>query len=108
MVAGDLNDTPESKPLEPLLGLPRLHDVLALQFPGRPQERWTYAYGSQRHQIDYLLVSDPLKAAFKGAEIERRGLHDLRRLTGASPFPSVTSPANAASDHCAIVAEFEV
>lgn len=108
VVAGDLNDTPDSKPLAPLLGLPRLHDVLALQFPGRPQDRWTYAYGSQRHQIDYLLVSDPLKAAFKGAEIERRGLHDLRRLTGASPFPSVTSPANAASDHCAIVAEFEV
>ena len=62
VVAGDLNDTPDSKPLAPLLKLPGLQDVLALQFPDQPRHRWIDAYGSQRHQVD-----DLLKAAFKSA-----------------------------------------
>ncbi|HLQ46030.1 MAG TPA: endonuclease/exonuclease/phosphatase family protein, partial [Planctomycetaceae bacterium] len=51
VVAGDLNDTPDSLPLRPLLTAPFLFDVFQSPLLGGP--RWTYHDG--RQQIDYLL-----------------------------------------------------
>jgi endonuclease/exonuclease/phosphatase family metal-dependent hydrolase len=109
IVAGDLNDTPDRPPLRPLLDVPHLHDVLALQFPGQPEKRWTYHYDA-KEQIDYVLVSKPLKAAFVAAGVERRGIFDLAKITGGAEqsFPSVTKKSDAASDHGAVWAEFEL
>jgi endonuclease/exonuclease/phosphatase family metal-dependent hydrolase len=108
VVAGDLNDTPARPPLAALLSLPRLHDVLALQFPDA-KDRWTYHYKKQE-QIDYLLVSDPLKDRFVQAGVERRGIFDLAAITGGieAAFDSVTAATNAASDHGAVWAEFQL
>ena len=108
VVAGDLNDTPDSTPLAPLLGLPDLHDVLELQFGSTMSDRWTYKYKNELNQIDYLLVSKPLKDAFQQAGIERRGIHGINAVTGETPFPSVTSWTTAASDHGAIWADFDL
>lgn len=114
VVCGDLNDDPTSTPLKPLLGLSNLHDVLELQFPSEPARRWTYHY-SDFEQIDYLLVSTPLKHRFAAAGVERRGIFDLNLLTSASgvvdvetEYETVTSWTNAASDHGAVWAEFDV
>lgn len=76
--AGDFNDTPSSAPLQPLLGNNQLHDVLELQFPSQPQERWTYHY-NRNEQIDYILVSDPLSRSnvFQRAGVWRRGIADV-------------------------------
>ncbi|MEL7483954.1 MAG: endonuclease/exonuclease/phosphatase family protein [Planctomycetota bacterium] len=113
VVAGDLNDTPGSDPLSPLLGLSNLHDVLELQFPNDPGKRWTYHYRSFE-QIDYLLVSTPLKERLKQAGVERRGIAKLEELTMASTkvptekeWGSVTKWTNQASDHGAVWADFE-
>jgi endonuclease/exonuclease/phosphatase family metal-dependent hydrolase len=108
IVAGDFNDTPAGQSLQPLLTLPHLHDVLALQFPSEPQHRWTYHFQTNE-QIDFLLVSDPLKDKFVQAGVERRGIHDLATFTGGAEtqFPTVTAASNAASDHGAVWAEFE-
>jgi endonuclease/exonuclease/phosphatase family metal-dependent hydrolase len=106
VVAGDLNDTPDSAPLAPLLRLPGLHDVLELQFGADMSQRWTYKYKNELNQIDYLLVSKPLKEAFVAAGIERRGIHGIQSVTGEAPFPSVTSWTTAASDHGAVWADF--
>ena len=62
VVCGDLNDTPDSAPLAPLLGVPNLFDVLVLEFPNAA-DRWTYHY-KKNEQIDFLLVSKPLRDAF--------------------------------------------
>ena len=110
IVAGDLNDTPDnSSPLRPLLDVPKLHDVLALQFPAEPAKRWTYAFNGGQ-QIDYILVSNPLKSMFVQAGVERRGIHKLSSITNGdeSQFDTVTSAANAASDHGAVWADFSV
>lgn len=108
-VLGDFNDSPQRAPqcLAPLLQLPGLSDVLALQF-AIPDDRWTYHY-RRNEQIDYILVSDALKACFRQAGIERRGMHALADHTIAheQPFPGVTSATNAASDHAAVWADFE-
>ena len=110
VVAGDLNDTPERPPLQPLLTLPHLYDVLALQFPESPKSRWTHHFDSALSQIDYVLVSEPLKQGLVKAGVERRGIYDLSRITGGSmsSFASVTSHANSASDHGAVWAEIIV
>ena len=114
VVAGDLNDTPDSAPLKPLMDVPHLHDVLALQFPNAPKKRWTYHFNSFE-QIDYLLVSKPLREKFVEAGVERRGMHKLARLTSRDPdvdteqeFDTVTSKSNSGSDHGAVWADFNL
>ena len=114
VVAGDLNDTPNSNPLKPLLEVTNLFDVLALQFPSEPKKRWTYHYQSFE-QIDYILVSKPLKERFIKAGVQRRGIYNLKKLTEAAPdienekqYDSVTHWTNAASDHGAVWADFDL
>ncbi len=98
VVAGDLNDTPESAPLAPLLGLEGLHDVAAV-LP--EDDRYTYIYRGKGNQIDYLLVSEPLREALQTVTMERRGMHKVE-----GHLSTVTNEATSASDHAAIVAEF--
>ncbi len=114
VVAGDLNDTPESAPLKPLMKKRYLYDVLALQFPQAPARRWTYHY-RDFEQIDYVLVSKPLKEAFLRAGVERRGMYNLKGLTESEPlvgnetqFKSVTHWTNSGSDHGAVWADFDL
>lgn len=109
VVAGDFNDTPDRAPLQSLLATPNLFDALALQFPQQPEPRWTYFY-EQKTQIDFVLVSKPLRDAFVAAGVERRGIHGLDRITGGAEtqFPTVTSTSDAASDHGAVWAEFSL
>ncbi len=105
IVAGDLNDEPDSDPLAPLLatkGLENVWDVV-----DRPKDdRWTYYYGNQKayNVIDYLLVSKALAKHITGAGIERRGMFDLAKLTGGaqSSFDGMESWKDAASDHALI------
>ena len=108
VVAGDLNDTPTSAPLRPLRNVARLHDVLALQFADKA-DRWTYHY-RKNEQIDYLLVSDPLRDAFSAAGVERRGIFDVQTFSGGAvqPFSTVTHYTESASDHGAVWAEFSL
>ena len=110
IVAGDMNDTPDSAALAPMLGVPNLFDVLELQFGANLPARGTFNFSGQWNQIDYLLVSKPLKQAFQSAGVERRGIFKLSQLThGAeTPFPTVTAKSNAASDHAAIFADFSL
>lgn len=109
IVAGDLNDTPNRNPLQPLLSKPNLSDVLELQFGATMSSRWTYFYQSAE-QIDYLLVSKPLKDAFVSAGVERRGIFDLATKSGGTEtsWPEVNSNSDGASDHGAIWAEFSL
>ena len=104
-VVGDFNDTPDSQPLRGLLRMQRLHDVLSLQFPNSPEDRWTYRFRNENQQIDYVLVSDPLRDALRQAGVERRGMFTNGFTT---PFNSVTSWRNAASDHAAVWADFSL
>jgi len=112
VVAGDMNDFPTSAPLKPLMDVPDLFDVLELQFGQQKHRRWTYHY-RKFEQIDYVLVSKPLKDRFVEAGVERRGMYNLRKLTSENPdipdekqFDTVTHWTNAASDHGAVWADF--
>ena len=114
VVAGDLNDTPDSTPLKPVMDLPNLFDVLELEFGSQTNNRWTYHYKSFE-QIDYVLVSKPLRDRFVQAGVERRGMYNLKKLTSENDqipdetqFGTVTHWTNAASDHGAVWADFNL
>jgi endonuclease/exonuclease/phosphatase family metal-dependent hydrolase len=107
-VAGDFNDTPDSDALSPLLQTPHLHDVLKEQFPN-PADRWTYHFKTNE-QIDYLLVSEPLRGALQAASVERRGMWQVDKFSNGAiqPFPEITRFAESASDHAAVYADFKL
>jgi endonuclease/exonuclease/phosphatase family metal-dependent hydrolase len=111
VVAGDLNDTPDRAPLQPLLGVPNLFDVLAVQFPSAADapKRGTYKFGNKLPQIDYLLVSKPLRDKLTKAGVEQRGIWKIADVNPAvSTFAEITGPNNAASDHGAVFADFDI
>lgn len=105
IVAGDLNDEPDSAPLNPLMKTPNLYNVFDVV--GRPEDdRWTYYYGSRRqyNTIDFLLVSDSLRAHVEDAGLERRGMYNLEELTKGKqkPFKGIDNWKLAASDHASV------
>jgi endonuclease/exonuclease/phosphatase family metal-dependent hydrolase len=106
VVAGDFNDTPDSAALAPLLHVPNLFDVLAESLPN-PADRWTYHF-KKNVQIDYLLVSKPLRDALKTVGIERRGMWKVGQYSGGQIqiFDTITRYAESASDHGAVWADF--
>jgi endonuclease/exonuclease/phosphatase family metal-dependent hydrolase len=97
IVAGDLNDTPLSNSLAPLLTMPELKDAISMFAQTiDPTGRRLGTYTTGREQIDYLLLSDKLAAAANGAGIERRGHYAPRTFKS---FDTVTSARYQASDH---------
>jgi hypothetical protein len=65
--------------------------------------RFTHVFRNDRNQIDYLLVSTPLRDALQSVTIERRGMFSF-----PDRFSSITKMSEEASDHAGIVAEFAV
>jgi len=97
VVCGDLNDTPASASLAPLVGHPDLQDAVT-RFAASidPTGKRLGTYETGKEQIDYLLMSQSLQAAAKDAGIERRG-HYAPRTWKA--FDTIKSVRDAASDH---------
>jgi len=111
VVAGDLNadrDAPNASSLGPLLSHPHLVDVLRVDLGAG--DDWAYYYGGKKQRLDYLFCSTALASRLDRTRIERRGMWNLAKITqGAeTPFPQVTGATTAASDHAAIVAEFDL
>jgi endonuclease/exonuclease/phosphatase family metal-dependent hydrolase len=99
IVAGDLNSEPTSPSLSPLINNSGLYNV-NLELPAG--ERGTYGTGNE--QIDYLLVSKAIKKHLKTVRIERRGVFSKKW----PHYETVTNSVNEASDHSAVVAEFQL
>lgn len=99
-VVGDLNSDPSSPSLAPLLNKEGLYNV-NLQLP--PKERGTYKTGKQ--QLDYILISDALKAKLANVYIERRGVYSKTKWV---PYKTVTGRRTEASDHAVVVADFNL
>jgi endonuclease/exonuclease/phosphatase family metal-dependent hydrolase len=105
VVVGDLNDTPDSAPLAPLLHGTDLRDISthpAFDDGGRPG---TYGYCTARNKLDYVLLSPALFAAATGGGIFRRGVWGGKRGRLWPIYDSMTSAVHAGSDHAAIYAD---
>ena len=106
VVAGDLNDTPGSAPLAPLLSTNNLYDVLEAKYPNKA-DRWSYHY-KKNEQIDYLLVSKPLHNILSNSGVERKGIFKIEEYSNNTikAFPTVKTYTDSASDHGMVWAEF--
>jgi endonuclease/exonuclease/phosphatase family metal-dependent hydrolase len=100
VIAGDFNSPADSPSLSPLLQKDGLYNVnLELE----ASQRGTYRTG--KDQLDYLLVSDALKACLQNVHIERRGMFSAKKWPH---YDTVTGRLTEASDHSSVVADFRV
>ena len=105
-VVGDLNDTPSSAPLEPLVQGTDLRDVSEHDgfddggFPG------TYGTGTASNKIDYVMLSPGLFSLVKGGGVFRRGVWTA---SGRWPmYDTLSGELHAASDHAAVYADLDL
>jgi endonuclease/exonuclease/phosphatase family metal-dependent hydrolase len=105
VVLGDLNDTPNSATLAPLLGT-KLEDISTSQhfkdggFPG------TFGTQGARNKIDYLLLSPALMSNVTDGGIFRKGVFSA---SDRWPFfDTIKEKVHQASDHAAIWADINV
>lgn len=110
-VVGDLNDTPDSDPLAPLVAQtdlkeisehPTFDDAAGGTRPG------TFGTGTARNKIDYILLSPALFARVQGGGIFRKGAWAGEHGTIWEHYETITRPAEAASDHSAIYADIQL
>jgi len=98
-VAGDFNSGAASPSLAPLLTKAGMYNVCEELPVG---ERSTYRTG--KDQLDYILVSDALKARLGTVRIERRGIWKAK----GEKYPTVKDRRTEASDHAAVVSTLKL
>lgn len=107
-VIGDLNDTPASAPLAPLIGGTDLTDIFdhpAFDDGGYPG---TYGLCNAANKIDYLLLSPALFERVQAGGVFRTGMWPGSRPRRWEAYPEVGQPADAGSDHAALWAEIDL
>lgn len=110
VVLGDLNDTPDSDALAPLLCDTDLKDASAhpafteIEFLADNGQRGigTYDLGNDDDKIDYLLLSPALFQRVTSGGIFRKGAWPGSRPQRWAVYPELTERQHAASDHHAI------
>jgi endonuclease/exonuclease/phosphatase family metal-dependent hydrolase len=106
-VVGDLNDTPDSKPLAPLLRTD-LQDITAHGSFNSDGHPGTYKEGRSGDKIDYVLLSPALFERTRAGGIYRKGVWANRRGDRFTHYDEITQESQAASDHAAIWADIDV
>ena len=107
-VVGDLNDTPDSAALAPLLAGSGLQDIsahAAFQSDGHPG---TFQNGGARDKIDYMLLSPELFGKVSAAGAWRKGVWGGGKSPRWEVYLEMTSSYQAASDHAALWCELDV
>ncbi|QPH53291.1 endonuclease/exonuclease/phosphatase family protein [Pontivivens ytuae] len=107
VVAGDLNDTPDSDELAPLLAETDLRDVA--EHPGFTEFEFragngnrgigTIGLGNDNDKIDYLLLSPALFDRVERGGLFRKGAWPGSRPPRWEVYPELTERQHAASDH---------
>jgi endonuclease/exonuclease/phosphatase family metal-dependent hydrolase len=107
-VLGDLNDSPDSPSLRPLIQECDLKDVAdhpLYQGDGRPG---TYQAGGARDKLDYILLSPALFEKVTQAGIWRRGVWGGKNGKLWDIYPEMTNSTHASSDHAALWCDVDV
>lgn len=108
-IVGDLNDTPDRPPLQPLLGdASRFRDSFAhpsFEPDGRPG---TFGNATKSQRLDYILLSPELWDRTTRAGIERRGVWGGKNGTLWPVLDTMTKAVDAASDHAALWVDLDL
>lgn len=107
VIAGDLNDKPDSRPLEPLIARTDLKDAGSHEDFVWGERNGTYETGN--NQIDFLLLSPALYKLIKAGGVNRKGVWHGPRVKNPWPMLStLTAEDQAASDHAAIWVDLDL
>jgi len=107
-VIGDFNDTPNSKPLHPLLVGTNLKDAFTHRsfddggFPG------TYGSCGVGNKIDYLLLSPTLTERVNRGGVLRTGMWPGFRPERWDVYDELKEKSEAASDHAAVWVDIDI
>lgn len=107
-IVGDLNDTPDSDPLAPLLKQTNLKDVFLHPtfddggYPG------TYGLCNPGNKIDYILLSPTLYQRVRAGGVMRQGMWPGSRPKRWETYEELDHPKNAASDHAALWVDLDL
>ncbi|GAB1584389.1 endonuclease/exonuclease/phosphatase family protein [Phyllobacterium phragmitis] len=107
-VIGDLNDTPDSDPLRPLIEGTSLTDVAehgAFDDGGYPG---TYGPCTASNKIDYMLLSPALYARVVAGGVFRKGMWPGVRPKKWDAYTELTRPEEAGSDHAALWVDLDI
>lgn len=108
-IAGDLNETPEKQPMDPLVrDGSTLTDIMThpkFRGDGRPG---TYGNGTQSGKLDYILMSPKLSEKVIKGGIERQGVWGGKNGTLFPHLPSIKTLKDAASDHAALWVDLSI
>jgi endonuclease/exonuclease/phosphatase family metal-dependent hydrolase len=101
IVLGDLNDTPDSDPLQPLLAGTNLKDISAHPTfdTGEFAGKGTFGLGNDQDKIDYLLLSPALFNRITACGLFRKGAWPGKRPKRWTVYEELQSEIHAASDH---------
>jgi endonuclease/exonuclease/phosphatase family metal-dependent hydrolase len=107
-VIGDLNDTPTSDPLKPLIENTSLQDIFAHPafddggYPG------TFGLCNASNKIDYMLLSPSLFAKVTAGGVFRKGMWPGSRPKRWDAYAELGKPADAGSDHAALWVDLDI
>jgi len=108
-IMGDMNDTPDSDPLQPLLGNGSdLRDVFTHQSFNNQGRPGTHGNCTASGKLDYILLSPALWNTVSLGSVERRGAWGGTHGTLWPHFPEVAVAADAASDHVAVWVDLNI
>jgi endonuclease/exonuclease/phosphatase family metal-dependent hydrolase len=109
VVAGDLNDTPDSAPLAPLLTTDLRDISLHPTFDtGEFAGKGTFDLGNDANKIDYLLLSPALFGKVTGGGLFRKGAWPGKQPKRWDTYPELREKIHAASDHHLIYADIDI
>lgn len=107
-VVGDLNDTPDSEPLQPLMKESGFRDISNHQAFTGDAHPGTYGRGSIRDKIDYILLSPALYERVTGGGVWRKGVWGPNKTPAWEVYPEMKSSFHAASDHACLYADLDI
>jgi endonuclease/exonuclease/phosphatase family metal-dependent hydrolase len=117
VVLGDLNDTPDSAPLQRLLSGTDLEEITDHDAfdpgpfragPGNTSRGvGTFGLGNDNQKIDYLLLSPALFGRVHRAGLFRKGAWPGSRPPRWDVYPQLTEEIHVASDHHVVWAEID-
>lgn len=107
-VIGDLNDTPDSPALAPLIKSSDLMDISAHPSFIAEGHPGTYQNGTERDKIDYILMSPALFARVQQGGYWRRGVWGKNKKPPWEVYPEMQTSYHAASDHAAVWCDVDV
>ena len=109
-IVGDLNDTPDSDPLDGLINGSDLTDVFHLASPNFDSGGYPGTYGgsTKSNKIDYILMSPALVAKASKGGVFRKGMWPGVRPKKWECYDTISNEDEAASDHACLWVDLDI